>query len=51
MSNNRHLFFPPKDPAAESICTLDRDTAARRAEPPDRLLAGAVEAATDNGIE
>ena len=34
----RRVLVPPANPAAEPICTLDRDMALARQEPPDRFL-------------
>ena len=31
-------FFPPRDPAAEPVCLLTKEWAARRREPVDTLL-------------
>ncbi len=38
MTAPRRRYVPPRDPDAEQICSLDRETAMRRSEPPDRLL-------------
>ncbi len=49
---SRRIFVPPVDPEAEPICTLDRETALRRKEQPDRLLDQALEqTSTGDGIE
>ncbi len=34
----RYRFVPPRRPAAEPVCLLDRETALRRREPADALL-------------
>ena len=37
----RHRHVPPRQPAAEQVCLLDKETAQRRKEPPDALFADA----------
>ena len=34
----RRRYVPPRDPNAEQVCLLDKETAERRREPPDALL-------------
>ena len=49
---DRKLHVPPADPAPEPICTLDRETALQRQEPPDKFLDEAFDQrATTMGIE
>ena len=38
----RRRFVPPAKPDAEPVCSLDAESARRRKEPPDGLLAEAV---------
>ena len=48
----RHLYVPPSDPAAEPVCLLTREWAARREVPVDALLSRPLtERATPDGIE
>ncbi len=48
----RRLHVPPANPTAEPICTLDRETALARQEPPDRFLDDAFDQkVTATGIE
>ena len=42
MAERRRLVFPPRQPDAEPVCLLDAETAKRRREPPDALLALAL---------
>ena len=52
MMAGRHLVIPPRDPAAEPVCLLTREWAARREVPVDALLASATqEILRDDGIE
>ena len=37
----RHRYVPSRQPDAEPVCLLDAETARRRREPPDALLAQA----------
>lgn len=47
-----HLRFVPLNPDAEPICSLTREAAASRVEPPDRLLSELSSTkATPRGIE
>lgn len=48
----QELIVPPLDANAEPICTLDRETALARHEPPDRFLEASLsESALEAGIE
>lgn len=48
----RRMFVGPTNPSAEPICTLDRETALARQEPPDRFLDSAFDQkAMATGIE
>ena len=48
----RKLYVPPANPNADPICTLDRETALARREPPDKFLDQAYEqTSTTTGIE
>ena len=38
----RRTYVPPRQPQAEPVCLLDRETAKRRREPPDAFLALAL---------
>ena len=40
-SPGRHRIVPPRQPDAEPVCSLDKETASRRQEPPDAFLASA----------
>ena len=52
MTAGRHVFVPPRDSAAEPVCLLTREWAARRREPVEELLDAAVRVeALENGIE
>ena len=45
------LDVPARDPHAEPVCLLDRETAATRQQSPDDFLAGAItEKPTDDGF-
>ena len=37
----RRRYVAPRDPQAEQVCLLDKETAAQRSEPPDAFLAAA----------
>ncbi len=37
----RRRHVAPRDPQAEQVCSLDKEAAARRSEPPDAFLAAA----------
>ncbi len=37
----RRRHVPPRDAHAEQVCSLDKEAAARRSEPPDAFLAAA----------
>jgi hypothetical protein len=48
----RTLYFPPVNPAAEPVCTLDRATALGRQEAPDKFLDDAfAQESTPTGME
>ncbi len=48
----RYRYVPPREPTAEPVCLLDRETAARRAVPADVLFAEATaEIAATDGAE
>ena len=50
--SGRHLNIAPLNPAAEPVCLLTREWAARRKVPVDELLGGAErEVMRDDGIE
>ena len=48
----RHRHVPPRQPDAEQVCLLDKETAQRRKESPDGFLAAARSQRTlSNGAE
>lgn len=48
MPKPRRRYVPPRLPDAEPVCLLDAETAKRRREPPDALLALARSQRTDD---